>query len=123
AHDLRRHMFQQLRMFLKREHVADIDPDQAAGTFTTRLFTRAAISNDENVLAEFAQDSVVTALKTLTHCGENDNGDHAPRDAKHREETPDFVRLQILPDLRQDDHCCGFSRSGNVRIVSTLYFL
>src|SRR5882762_5101280 len=45
-------------------------------------------------------------------------------DSEHRQETADLVGLQVLPDLRQDDHgSWGITSSGNLRIVSTLYFL
>src|SRR5262249_33578481 len=97
--------------------------NQAAGTFTTGLFTGTAIADDKNVFTELPKNSTVAALESFAESREDHDRNHAPRDAEHREKASYLVRLQILPDLRKDDHGCGFSRSGKLRIVSTLNFL
>src|SRR4029079_6272335 len=99
AHDLRRDMFDELGVRLQCENIADIDQDQSARSLAAGLQAGSAVTDDQNVLAQFAQNSVIASLKAFAEGGENDDGNDAPNDSKHRQEAAHLVRFEIFPDL------------------------
>ena len=117
-------VFQKLRILFQRKNVGKLQANDAARAFAAGLHTGPAVANDGDVLAQFLQDSDVASLEAFAERRQDHNRDYAPDDSEHRQETADLVGLQVLPDLRQDDHgSWGITSSGNLRIVSTLYFL
>src|SRR6202022_4904580 len=71
--------------------------------------------DDADVLPELAQDLVVPAPEALAGRREDDDRDHSPEDAEHRQEAAQLVRPQVLHRLNDGFAHDGWSSSPEAR--------
>jgi hypothetical protein len=80
---------------------ADVQADHAARAPPARLHAGAPVPDDDDVLAELLEHSLIAALKALAHRREHDDGDDAPHDAEHREAASQLVGAKVVDGLCQ----------------------
>ena len=95
-----------------RAGVVERQPDLPAGALAAGLHAGAAAPDDADVLAELAQHLVVAAPEPFAGGREDDDGDHAPQDAEHRQEAAQLVGAQVLEGL-DDGFTHGWYRLGS----------
>ena len=100
-HQLRADVLEQSGLLLERQNIADRQSYDAAGPLAARLHARAAVSDDDDVLAQLPEDVQVAPLKPFAHSRQDHDGDHAPHDPEHRQEAPEFVGPKVLDGLEK----------------------
>ena len=82
-----------------RARVVERQEDLAAGALAAGLQAGAAAPDDADVLAELEQHLLVAAPESFAGRRQDDDRDHPPEDAEHREEAAQLVGAQVLERL------------------------